>query len=130
MRVVIPTWRDRVSPVLDVARHLLLIELTGATEVSRQEVSLPESEPARRVRQLVDLQVQTLICCAVSQPFKTALVSHGIEVLDEVCGDVEQVVLAYRSGTLHEARFAMPGCLGHPRPQVPVNSAAAEPQIH
>ncbi len=47
MKVAIPTWRDRVSPVLDVARHLLLIELTDVTEVSRQEISLPETEPAR-----------------------------------------------------------------------------------
>ena len=130
MRVVIPTWRDRVSPVLDVARHLLLIELTDVTEVSRQEVSLPEAEPARRVRRLADLQVQTVICCAVSQPFKAALVSHGIEVIDEVCGDVEDVVLAYRNGSLDEERFAMPGCVGHHRPGVPRNPATAEPQIH
>lgn len=130
MKVAIPTWRDRVSPVLDVARHLLLIELTDVTEVSRQEVSLPEAELARRVRRLVDLQVQTLICCAVSQPLKAALVSHGIDVVDEVCGDVEQVVVAYRNGTLDEERFAMPGCVGHQRPRVPRNPAAAEPQVH
>ena len=130
MKVAIPTWRDRVSPVFDVARHLLLIELTDVAEVSRQEVWLPEAEPARRLRRLEDLQVQTLICCAVSQPLKAALVSHGIEVIDQVCGDAEEIVGAYRNGTLDEERFAMPGCDGHQRPEVQRNSTAAEPQIH
>ena len=117
MKVAIPTWRDRVSPVFDVAQHLLLVELTDGAEVSRQQVSLLETDPARRVRRLQDLQVQTLICCAVSQPLREALVSSGIEVIDQVCGNVEEIVAAYRNGTLDEERFAMPGCDSHHRPK-------------
>lgn len=78
----------------------------------------------------MDLQIQTVICCAVSQPLRAALVRHGIEVLDEICGDVEEVVRAYWNGVLDEERFAMPGCVGHHRPGVPKNSTAAKPQIH
>jgi predicted Fe-Mo cluster-binding NifX family protein len=130
MKVAIPTWRDRVSPVFDVAQHLLLIELTDVAQVSRQEVWLHEAEPARRVRRLEDLHVQTLICCAVSQPLKAALVSTGIKVIDQVCGNVEEIVVAYRNGTLDEERFAMPGCDGHHPPEVQRNPTPAEPQIH
>lgn len=130
MKIAIPVWRERVSPVFDVAQHLLLFELTDVAEVSRQEVLLPEAEPGRRARRLADLHVQTLICCAVSQPLKTALVSHGIEVFDQVCGDVEEIVAAYRNGTLDEERFAMPGGDGRRRPEVQRNATAAEPLIH
>ena len=57
MKVAIPTWRDRVSPVFDVAQHLLLLELTDGAEVSRQEIALPETGPVRRARRLQDLQL-------------------------------------------------------------------------
>lgn len=130
MIIAIPTWMGRVSPVFDVAQHMLLIELTDEAEVARQEVRLSEAEPARRLRRLEDLQVQTVICCAVSQPLKAALVSYGIAVLDQVCGDVEEVVAAYRNRALDEERFAMPGCDGHPRPEIQENSTAVEPQFH
>jgi predicted Fe-Mo cluster-binding NifX family protein len=130
MKVAIPTWRDRVSPVFDVAQQLLLVELTDVAEVSRQLVSLLETDPARRTRRLQDLQVQTLICCAVSQPLREALVGCGIEVIDQVCGNVAEIVAAYRNGTVDEERFAMPGCDGHHRPKVQKNLAAAEPQVH
>jgi predicted Fe-Mo cluster-binding NifX family protein len=113
MKVAVPTWRDRVSPVFDVAQHLLLVELTDAAEVSRQEVWLHEADAAQRVRRLEDLHVRTLVCGAVSQSLKAALDSCGIEVIDQICGDADEVVLAYRQGTLHDERFAMPGCGGH-----------------
>jgi predicted Fe-Mo cluster-binding NifX family protein len=99
--------------VFDVAQHLLLVELTDKAVLSRAMVPLPEADSARRVRRLQDLQVRTLICCAVSQPLKEALVGGGIEVNDEVCGDVEEIVAAYQNGTLGEERFAMPGYGGH-----------------
>ena len=118
MKVAIPTCRDRVSPVFDVAQHLLLVEVTDGAEVSRQDVWLPEAEPTRRAHRLAELHVQTLICCAISQPLKAAVADDGVEVLDEVCGNVEEIVVAYRNGTLGEERFAMPGCGGYQRPEV------------
>jgi predicted Fe-Mo cluster-binding NifX family protein len=130
MKVAIPIWRDRVSPVFDVAQHLLLLELTDAAELSRERIALLESDPVRRTRQLQDLHVQTLICCAVSQSLREALVGGGIEVIDQVCGNVEEIVAAYRNGTLAETRFAMPGSHGHPWRLVPRNPTAAEPQLH
>jgi predicted Fe-Mo cluster-binding NifX family protein len=129
MKVAIPTWRDRVSPVFDVAQQLLLVELIDAAVVSRQQVTLLETDPARRTRRLQDLQVQTVICCAVSQPLREAVVSCGIEVIDQICGNVDEIVAAYQNGTLDEERFAMPGRDGHHRPEVLSKTAAAEPQL-
>jgi predicted Fe-Mo cluster-binding NifX family protein len=129
MKIAIPTWRDRVSPVFDVAQQLLLVELIDVAEVSRQQVSLLETDPVRRARRVQDLQVQTLICCAVSEPLREALVGCGVEVIDHICGDVEEIVAAYQNGTLGEERFAMPGCDGHPGREVQRKLTAAEPQL-
>ena len=110
MRIAIPTWRDRVSPVFDVAQHLLVVELAGAVERSRQEADLHDAASPERVHRLRDLQVQVLICCAVSASLKTALIGAGIKVLDRMCGDFEELLAAFRAGTLDEGGFAMPGC--------------------
>ncbi|GAF94352.1 unnamed protein product, partial [marine sediment metagenome] len=38
MRVMVPISQDRISPVLDVAEHFLLVDLTEDSELGRLEV--------------------------------------------------------------------------------------------
>ena len=67
MKVAVPVWQGRVSPVFDVAGQLLLVELVEGVETSRREHRLPDAEPQQRAVQLSELQVETLICGAISQ---------------------------------------------------------------
>ena len=115
MKIAIPVWHDRVSPVFDVAGRLLLIDIEGEAELGRSEAAMEEQEPAARTRAMVELGVELLICGAVSIPLETMLARSGIRVLPQICGDVEEVLAAYRSGTLDRSRFAMPGCCGKRR---------------
>jgi len=117
MIVAVPVWQERISPVFDVAGHVLLVELDGATEVSRRMEVLSEDQPQARVDRLQHLGVQTLICGAVSRPLEGLVASRGIEVIARICGDVEEVLQAFRSGQLQSGRFAMPGCCGRQQRQ-------------
>jgi predicted Fe-Mo cluster-binding NifX family protein len=110
MRLAIPIWDDRVSPVLDTASRLLLIEVENGAETSRFEVLLEEKELARRCLRIQGLGVNVLICGAVSRPFLKMLVSSGITLIPEISGAVEEVLQAYFKGTLSQTRFLMPGC--------------------
>jgi len=110
MIVAIPVWQGRVSPVLDVAEHLLLVQLEGWHEVARREATGLEQHPHRRARQLAELGVTTVVCGAVSRPLEQLLCAQHIQVISHVCGDVDEVVRAYCSGSLSDDRFAMPGC--------------------
>lgn len=112
MKIAIPIWQSRVSPVLDAARHFLVVELEAGVETARSEVSALEGDPAERTSLFVGLEVQTLICGAVSETLEMMLLASGVTVIARVCGDVEEVLQAFRRGTLDEDCYALPGCGG------------------
>jgi predicted Fe-Mo cluster-binding NifX family protein len=112
MKVAVPVWQGRVSPVFDVAGQLLVVELTEGVEVLRHEHSLPSAEPEQRANHLTELQVDTLICGAISQALEALVSESGISVHGRICGNVNDVLKAFSAGTLGETQYTMPGCCG------------------
>ncbi len=110
MKVAIPSWQGRVSPVFDVAGTILVVELADGLERARERAALDTEEPHARAARLAQAGVRVLICGAISWPQEMALSSAGIEVISQVCGDVEQVLAAFASGRLRQDEFRMPGC--------------------
>jgi predicted Fe-Mo cluster-binding NifX family protein len=115
MIVAIPVWQGRVSPVFDVAGHLLVVELSGSAELARRLEALPDETAERRAQRLRSMGVATLICGAISRPLEGLLAAGQIEVVPRVCGDAEAILQAYLSGELQDDQFAMPGCCGQRR---------------
>ena len=112
MRVAIPVWQGRVSPVFDVATQVLIVDLDEGGEVGRRHESLAQMGIEQRSEWLAHLGVEQAICCAVSHGLEMLLRAHGIGVVARICGDVNDVLQAYREGSLESERFAMPGCRG------------------
>lgn len=110
MKVAVPDWHGRVSPVFDVAEYLLLVDLDREEDGQRQTAMLASSLPHERARQLAELGVDVLLCGAISWSLEALLTQNGIRVVPLVCGAVEEVVTAFREGTLEQGGFAMPGC--------------------
>ncbi|MGQ9574833.1 MAG: NifB/NifX family molybdenum-iron cluster-binding protein [Thermoguttaceae bacterium] len=110
MKLAVPVWRQRVSPVFDVCGRLLVVDLDDAGELRRSELSVDEEDPAGRARRLQELGIQVLICGAISRPLEAMLVRSGIRVIGQTCGDVDQVLQAFQAGRLADPCFAMPGC--------------------
>ena len=104
-----------MSPVFDVAARLLVVRLKGQAELERKEVVLFETEPGGIVRSLRELEVNLLLCGGISQELEVALEQAGIEVLSQICGELEPVLAAYRTGNLSRPEFLMPGCCGRRR---------------
>jgi predicted Fe-Mo cluster-binding NifX family protein len=77
MRIAIPHWRERVSPVFDVAGNLLLVDITDGREQGRQSVPLAEDGPQARAARPTRLQTDVLVCGAISRPLEMALVAAG-----------------------------------------------------
>ncbi len=111
VKIAVPEWQGRVSPVFDVAARVLLVELSGEVEHDqRQTESLGSTAPHERVRRLVELGVDVLVCGAISWPLQALLAAGNVRVIANICGPVDEVVMAFRQGTLEDGRFAMPGC--------------------
>jgi len=110
MRIAIPVWENKVSPVLDTARRLLIVDVKEQKEISRLEVFLDEKNIPGRCHRILGLDVDTLICGAISRPFLRMLMSANIDIVPEISGLAEEVLEAYLKGDLFHSRFLMPGC--------------------
>ncbi|MFP4224046.1 MAG: NifB/NifX family molybdenum-iron cluster-binding protein [Phycisphaeraceae bacterium] len=110
MRVALPIWDGRLSPVLDVARQILLVDLPPASSPARETRVLETTDPAERVQTLIAWGAQVVICGAVSRELEQLLIGRGVRVIARVRGPVEEVLRAYLAHRLDQPRFAMPGC--------------------
>jgi predicted Fe-Mo cluster-binding NifX family protein len=110
MKVALAVWNGRISPVFDVSRQLLIIEVKGGRAVDRIFVHFSSDHPLHKVRRLLDMEVDTLLCGAVSRQMAAALEANGIQRFVFIAGDVEQVIAAYLKGALPSAEMSMPGC--------------------
>ena len=73
-------------------------------------MSLAARRLTSAARRLAELGVDVLVCGAISWPLEALLTASGIRVIPLVCGGVEEMVRAFRGGTLGDERFTMPGC--------------------
>jgi predicted Fe-Mo cluster-binding NifX family protein len=115
MKVAIPDWQGRISPVFDVAAHLLVAEVVDGHVRERLTVPLTTEDMQARVRQVAALGVNVLVCGVLSRPLECALANAGVEVVPRLCGDVECVLASYIAGQLGQGSFLMPGCCGRRR---------------
>jgi len=110
MRVLLPVSRGRISPLLDVARRFLLVNVQRGREIGRSEVSIDKTGLVPRSKRIAQLDAHVIICGAISRPLEQALASEAVWVIPNTCGPAEQVLQAFRLGQLTERAFLMPGC--------------------
>ena len=113
MRIAIPIWENKVSPVMDTASRLLVIETDGQKEINRFEAYLEEQDISRRCHRIQSLEIDVLICGAICRSFSGMLLSSDIHIISEISGMVEDVLKAYLQGKLADSKFLMPGCRGN-----------------
>ena len=117
MRVAIAAHDDRVSPVFDVARRLIVVDAEDSQTAVRSELPLDGTSLPARVRELQTAGVHVLICGAISRPLEAALIAAGIQVIPQICGPTDDVLTAFFSKQLSGERYLMPGCCGKRRGQ-------------
>ena len=115
MRVAIPVWQSRVSPVFDSAGRLLIFDIKNGHETSRAHRPINGLSLQGRVKRLVELDVDVLLCGAISRPLADMITASGIKVIPWVTGEVDEVFGWYMSGKPLDTRFLMPGCGGRRR---------------
>ncbi len=110
MRIAIPIWDDKVSPVLDSASRLLIVETEDRNVASKFEIYLDGYDLSRRFFRIQNMEIDILICGAISHAFSRMLIASGVDVIPEISGHVEEVLSAYLQEELFNPKFLMPGC--------------------
>jgi predicted Fe-Mo cluster-binding NifX family protein len=112
MRIGIPIWNGRVSPVLDTAGTLAVIETDFAGSRLSEEIRLEAAGIPARAGRIAELRLDLLVCGAVSRPLAELLVETGVPLCPWIAGEVDEVIEAAASGRLDRPRYRMPGCCG------------------
>lgn len=115
MRVALTTWNGRISPVCDVARQVLILDIEDGQVTARHEETLPGTEPQDQAVRLTALGPQMLICGAISESMAGLLAARSIRVFPFTAGAIEEVVAAWQAGRLPSPALSMPGCCGRRR---------------
>jgi predicted Fe-Mo cluster-binding NifX family protein len=110
MKVAVTVWEERISPVFDASRRLLIAEIEDRRIMDRSYVIFDPGMPSNLVKILSELDVPVLICGAVSQVPANIMASGGIELIPFITGEVDRVLEVYARGNSLAPTFVMPGC--------------------
>jgi predicted Fe-Mo cluster-binding NifX family protein len=110
MKIAIPIWEDKVSPVFDTALRLLLVEVKDNQVASRLAYHIGEEDLSWKCHRIKELDPDVIICGAVSHLFLNMLKGVGLAVIQHVAGMTEEIIDAYIRDDIYNTRFLMPGC--------------------
>ena len=110
MKVGLTVWENRISPVADSARHLLVVDVGNQTIRGRCTERINAESVFYRARRLADLEVNVFICGAISDFFASLVEGYGIRLIPFICGKSEKVLDAYLDDSLRTPKFMMTGC--------------------
>jgi len=110
MKIAIAIWNDRVSSAFDFSARILMMEFENDKEISRSQILLESQSPSQRVNQLKSIEVDVLICGAISKTLAEMITAAGIQVLAYITGQIDDIIEAYITDKLDLSQFSMPGC--------------------
>jgi len=110
MRIALPKWQNRVSPLFDVAMTVMVVDVDQMREIQRRELSFSNETPVARAIRVASERCDVLICGAISPSLKAVLHASGVQVITDICGPVNEVLAAFQRGNLaDEHAYLMPG---------------------
>jgi len=114
MRIAIPIHLGRISPLFDLARRALLVELDDDQEQWRDEISMDPPKGCRRGDLLERAEVDHVICASISAAEMLDLLDRGVLVWSMVAGDYKEIIDSLKARGEITDRFRMPGCGNRP----------------
>ncbi len=115
MRIAIPTWQKRVSPLFDTAERIVIADVVNGQITQMSEERILNSSLNNRANYLAERKVDVLICGGISGIMVSLLMRWNINVISGTMGDINSVLDGYISNRLDNRNFRMPGCRGRGR---------------
>jgi predicted Fe-Mo cluster-binding NifX family protein len=109
-RIAVTVWEQRISPVFDSGRTLLIAEIKNNALVSTSYLTFDFHQPAELLQMLHAEKVKIIICGAISEGSANILLAAGFQLISFITGDVGQVLETFVKGDPLGEDFKMPGC--------------------
>ena len=110
MKVAITIWKNRISPVFDASHMLLVTEFENEKVINRNHITFNPEMPLRLTETLTAMDVDVLICGAVSEMPANMIEAGGIKLIPFIAGYADKVLEFYVKGNPIIPTFLMPGC--------------------
>jgi predicted Fe-Mo cluster-binding NifX family protein len=103
--IAITFWNGVISPLFDVAAQALIVNNDKRFLIRMNNTTIHE-----KAELLHKYKTNVVICGAISSMALTVLQGYKIRVIPWICGEIENVLTAYKSNSLETGHFFMPGC--------------------
>ena len=95
MKIAIPTFHTKISPRFDQAQGFVLLETENAGIVTRETLTTRGWPVIDKLKQLVELEVGTLICGGIERASLQYLSFNGITIYSWVTGEVNDAIACF-----------------------------------
>ena len=109
IRIAIPIFRNKVSPVFDSCTRVLFVDIEEDREIDRKEIYLDALALTDRVSILLKSGVETVICGGIRDVMTSMLMGVKIDLISDITGEIDQVLKAYLAPGLDQTQFHIPG---------------------
>jgi len=113
VKIAVTVWGNRISPVFDAARTLLIADIENARIINKSYTSFDPASPINLVKELKTMQVSVLICGAISTKPADLIVSRDIKLISFVTGNTLNILDSFADKQTIEKNHMMPGCSSH-----------------
>lgn len=103
-------WNNRISPVFDTSRYVHIVVVEEGRILRENQEFLSDDNIIHKVRRIIDLGVDDLICGAISRSIYYIAQNSGINIIPFVSGALDDVIQGWMANRLNSEIFAMPGC--------------------
>ena len=110
MKIAITAWGNRVSPVFDAARTLLIARIENHSIKNKSYQPFHPDDIQELAALLRSQQVSTLICGAISSKPADSLVENHIHLISFVSGNAIDVLTSFATRHTIDQTYMMPGC--------------------
>lgn len=117
-------WESRIAPVFDNAHDFHIVKADNGMITAERDESVLSNQPVQRAIHLSGLEIDLLVCGAISRFASDVLRNFSFQVVPFVTGELTNVINAWLDGKLEDESFAMPGCCGRGRINNPNKNCA------
>lgn len=95
MKVAIPVFQTKISPRFDSSQGFILLQIEKSDVVKREKLPTRNWPSSAKIKQLVDLEIDTVICGGIDLESMQQLNYNGIKIYSWITGEIEDAVTRF-----------------------------------
>ncbi len=112
MKIAFSASGDNVATTFDFVDEIVVCEYINGKAIGKQRFILDEKLIPLRAAKLNKMEINTLICGAISNPAVNMLRHYNITVIAGITGNIDKVIKEFLKDNSDLSKFKLPGFAG------------------